>query len=172
MNYYEVLRLTRTATQMDIDRAYARLVKEASFNDKLNRKEIEVAYRALRDPTQRSLYDYSLDEDRKRVETTQRHKLKAQKRQSILQNSRYVVAVLLLIALVYVSLRFGYRLKNYSEGETLYLKSTNALVGKVIRKEDDHSFGSVRADAYLIEKSNGQQVWLPESDLQISCYSQ
>jgi curved DNA-binding protein CbpA len=168
---YEVLRVNSAASQVDIDRAYQRMVTESSYDTSINRKDIELAYRTLRDPTQRTLYDYSLSEDKKKVEITAKHKKIAFKREQAFDVLRYCVIGLFLIVGVFWWMRYGYHLKSYSVGDNIYYKSTDAPLGKIMQIQSNHSFGSARADGVLIQTKEGTQVWYPLSDLKSACYS-
>ena len=168
---YEVLRVNSAASQVDIDRAYQRMVQESSYDTSLNRKDIELAYRTLRDPTQRTLYDYSLSEDKKKVETTAKHKKIEFRREKAFEVLRYCVIGLFLIVAVFWGMRYGYHLKSYSVGDNIYYKSTDLPLGKIVKIQNDHLFGYMQKAGALIQTKDGDQVWYPMSDLKSACYS-
>jgi len=167
---YEVLRVNIAASQVDIDRAYQRMVSESSYDTTINRKDIELAYRTLRDPTQRTLYDYSLSEDKKNVEVTAKHKKIVFKREQAFEILRYCVIALFLIVAVFWWMRYSYHLKSYAVGDNVYYTSSDLPVGKIIQIQNDHLFGSARKDGCLIQTKEGDQVWYPLSDLKSACY--
>jgi hypothetical protein len=167
---YEVLQVNPAASQVDIDRAYQRMVKESSYDTSINRKDIELAYRTLRDPTQRTLYDYSLSEDKKKVENTAKHKRIAIKREKAFELLRYCVIGLFIIAVAFWALRYGYHFKSYAVGDQVYYKSTDVYLGKILQIQSNHNFGGATTRAILIQTREGDQIWFPLGDMQYACY--
>jgi curved DNA-binding protein CbpA len=168
--FYEVLQVNSAASQMDIDRAYQRMVQESSYDTTINRKDIELAYRTLRDPTQRTLYDYSLSEVKKKLDTTAKKKKRTFHREKMFQVLRYCTIGLFIIVVGYWVLRFGYHLKTYSVGDQIYNKQSDTYMGKIVQIQNDHNFGAVHKTGCLVEESDGHQVWYPLTDLQSACY--
>lgn len=174
MDYYEVLKVPTSATQVDLDRAYQKLIKDARYDNSINRKDIELAYRTLSDATQRALYDATQAERTKRTEATQRTQRIADRKVVKVNRERVLkiaFALLLLIALVYYPIRFGYHLKTFKAGDTLYFKDDARYFGKISRVEDDHDFGIAKSDAYLIQVGSQNQVWWPAEDVKALCFA-
>lgn len=171
MDYYEVLKLYAGATQVELDRAYQKLVKDARYDNSINQKDIELAYRTLSDPTQRALYDATQAERNQRTQATQRTARKKVVKVNRERVLKIAFAVLMLIALVYYPIRFGYQLKTFQVGDTLYFKDTSRYFGKISRIEDDHDFGIAKTDAYLIQVGSQNQVWWPAGDVKALCYA-
>jgi len=169
-DYYSVLRVLSNASQMDIDRAYQKMVKESAYDNTISRKDIEQAYRTLADPTQRSLYDYSLREVKKKLETTAKHKKMVIRRQKVFEFLRYAVIALFLVVLALFGTRYGYQIKSFSAGDQLYTIGTDQIVGQIEEIQDGHDFGRVRETGCLVKLPNGNEIWYPLAGIKASCY--
>jgi len=173
MNLYERLRVPGTASQLEIDRAYQQMVKEAGYDPSINRKELEAAYRTLGDPTKRALYDAGQLEERKKKSAAEKVQLKVRK-DAAAEKSRPVklaigLAVLLLLGGLYFPWRFSHRFQTFAPGDTLIMKSNGQYYGKVVKQEPAHVFQTGNAaNAYLIDTDHGQ-VWTPAGDIQVLC---
>jgi hypothetical protein len=164
MNYYQVLCISPSSTQVDIDRAYQKLVKESRFDATMSRKDIETAYRILSDPTQKALYDAALATDGKK--TTIRMK---KQREPITMNKLIIVMlVLAVIGCIFFTYRYSYVLTSFSQGDVLVYKSTGKVIGTVVGEQSGHLFGKIAKDAYLIRTARGD-VWLPKAQIKLSC---
>jgi curved DNA-binding protein CbpA len=173
---YQILRVAVDATPQEIKQAYDRLIKECRYNAQLNRQDIERAYRVLTNPTQKKQYDSRLELTTK-ADTIRTKKIKKAKaprikpllpQLTLLQKSLIALG-LFVAALLFYSLRFGYLLKEFSEGDILYNKVTSERVGRIIKVQPNHDFGSKRADAYLIEIREGEQQWIPQDIIKSYC---
>lgn len=164
MNYYQVLQVSTKASQVDIDRAYQKLVKEARFDTNLNRKDIETAYRVLSNPTQKALYDAAIAEQQK--EAT----LKVKKIRKPM-NMRQLVQVLIglfVIALCFYLYRYSYIFANFEKGDVLINRQTGQYVGKVLGEQPGHNFGGVKKDAYMLDTPTGK-VYVPMEQVKRTC---
>jgi hypothetical protein len=145
MDFYAVLRVPSTAKQIDIDRAYQKMVKEAKYDPTINIKDVEIAYKILTDATQRALYDASMaDKGKKKVFPTSVRKLVPRKEQT--RPLIMIALALFVIAVAYFVFRFGYMLKNFEQGDMLYWKENDQYFGTVVAGEKDHNFGGRPAD--------------------------
>ena len=169
MNYYQILGVSPSATQVEIDRAYQKLVKEARFNASMNRKDIETAYRLLSDPTKKALYDAALSEDSRKVTRKLRQEKEAAGFEFSQSKRLVVLTVLTIAALVLFYLHYGYLLQSFSVGDVLVTKNDGKVFGTVMQTESGHMFGSIAADAYLIQMEKGNQVWIPKDSVKLSC---
>lgn len=170
MDYYGMLKVPSGATQVELDRAYQKLIRDARYDNTVNRKEIETAYRTLSDATQRALYDATQAEKAKREQASLKMKRPVLKGTMSRQGPLTIVLVVFfLIALVYLPLRFGYHLKHFNVGDSLYFKDDNQYFGKITQIEENHNFGRASADAYLIKTKDGDDLWWPVTDVQVIC---
>lgn len=164
MNYYQVLRISPGSSQVDIDRAYQKLVRESRFDATMSRKDIETAYRILSDPTQKALYDAALAEDGKKTTT----RIKRQQEPIKLDRLVTALVVLTLIAIIFFTYRYSYILNSFQEGDVLVYKNNGKEIGTVVREQSNHSFGKISADAYLVRTPHGD-VWLKKDQAKMSC---
>jgi curved DNA-binding protein CbpA len=170
MDFYGVLRVPSNAKQIDIDRAYQRIVQEARYDSTIRLKDVEVAYKILSDATQRALYDAGIAEKNKKLESTAKIRTRIARSDRRFKVMVGIVVALTLVAAAYLFFRFGYMLKSYEQGSALYFKENHKYLGKINKIEDDHSFGPRSSDAYLIQLSNEETLWLPADDVKSLCY--
>jgi DnaJ domain len=173
--YYQVLQLGMFATPPEIEEAYQRLMREAWVDKKIDREEVEKAYKILINPQQKSSYDSWLEEEIRRAEnlntTGVRRRSRPERKKPFkitLRQLSVTLLILLIVAAGFFAWRYGYQLKNFHVGQVLIYKNTGEVVGTIIAEENSHSFGTVNADAFLI-KNNDRQFWLPKYNAQILC---
>jgi hypothetical protein len=171
MNFYKVLRVHSKVTQADLDRAYQHLVKESRYDNTINRKSIEIAYKILSDSTQRALYDASIAEDEKRREATAKSRRRRKQHQLSFKKLKAVALALTMIAVVFITYRFGYHLKIFSPGDEIYYSHSHQRLGTIVKEERNHNFGKVKQDAYLLRLSPEKTMWIPKTDVKAVCYS-
>jgi hypothetical protein len=191
MDLYQILRVSTDASEQEIEKAYARLLKEARYNTQINRKDVEMAFRVLGNPQQKKAYDAKLSQQTKvdsLYDAVKEKKKKARKLLSLQKMSASVggmqwitdkakkliltALVLFLVAAIYFLVRFGYYLKEFSPGDVLYLRSNHARFGIVLKEEQGHYFpdGKVKQDAYLVKIGDGEEWWVPQNIVKVSCY--
>jgi curved DNA-binding protein CbpA len=182
MDIYKVLKVPVDAKQIEIDRAYQKLIKEAQYDSSIKVKEVEIAYRILSEPAQRAIYDSKKGITQapvkgfKGVKAALTGKKKGKGKKGYVdykqreKNLQKVAIGLLVIGLLYYFLRFGYELKNFDTGNKIYFKESNVLFGTLVKEEDDHKFSSGVSDAYQIRLPSDEVVWFPASDVKILCY--
>lgn len=173
--YYQVLKLGMFATPAEIEEAYQRLMREAWVDKKIDREEVEKAYKVLINPQQKTSYDSWLEEEIRRAENVnstgvrRRSKPEPKKRLKItLKHLSLTLLFLFLVAGGFFGWRYGYQLRNFHVGQVLIYKNTGEVVGTIVAEENGHTFGSVNADAFLI-KNKDKQFWLPKYNAQILC---
>lgn len=170
MDLYDRLRVSSTATQLEVDRAYHKMIKEADYDASINKKEVDEAYKTLGDPTKRALYDAALQEEGKRVYAVKKKTVKAAEivaayKRRILWLTG-IAAVLLLVTATFLFFRFGYLLKSFEAGDKVYTK-TGQYYGKVVRMEKAHVFAAdSKKDAYLLDTTYGP-VWFPADQMKL-----
>ena len=174
MDLYQVLSVSINASQREIEHAYQRLLKEARYNSQINRQDIELAYRVLGNPTQKAAYDKKLDQTSKLSAigaALRRKKGKAGKQSYSARQLVRIALVLLVVAAIYFLIRFGYQLKDFSQGDVIYLKETNQRVGVIVQVEDDHLFAEAhrKRDAYLV-RTPEEERWIPANMVKAYCY--
>lgn len=169
MDFYDVLKVPPKATQAELDRAYQKLVRDARYDNSINQKDLETAYHTLSDATKRALYDATLAEKGKRLQTSQRIKRLELNQVSKDKWIRWTFAILLIVLVVYYPLRFGYRLKKFNAGDQLYFKDTGQYFGKVEKSESNHHFATVSSDAYLVDTAVAGDIWFPADDVKSLC---
>ena len=175
-SYYQILKVGMFATPEDIEEAYQRLMREAWVDKKIDREEVEKAYKVLIDPKEKTSYDAWLEEEIRRAEGLKasgvgRQYSRAEPKKPFKVTLKQLSLTLLVVFLVAVGFfwwRFGYQLKGFHTGQTLIYKNTGEVVGTIIAEENDHSFGSVKSDAYLI-RNKDRQFWLPKYNAQTLC---
>jgi curved DNA-binding protein CbpA len=172
MDYYQILKIGPNANHKEIEEAYNRLLKESRYNAHISRKDVDAAYKILSDPHQRELYDSLKTQRTKKLQRaasrSQVKKLVHYKLQ--LRHLVILLTVLTVLAALFYSYRFGYYLKTFSPGDVLYYTDNNKRLGRIIRVDANHDFGSSRGGAYLVE-IDGKNVWLPESDVKARCFA-
>jgi len=171
MNFYKVLRVHGKVSQSDLDRAYQHLIKESRYDNTINRKRVEIAYRILSDSTQRALYDASIAEDEKRREATTKIRRRRKKNQLWFKKLKAVALALTILAVVFVVYRYGWHLKMFSPGDEIFYSHSNQRLGTIIKEERNHNFGKVKQDAYLLRLSPEKTIWVPKTDVKAVCYS-
>lgn len=170
MDHYAMLKVPPGASQGELDRAYQKLIKDSRYDNTINRKEIDAAYRTLSDATQRALYDATQADRAKREQASQKIKKAAFKQNQPRQRPLTIALVIfLLMAVIYLPLRFGYQLKRFNVGDSLYFKDDHQYFGKITRVENNHNFGRAAADAYLIQTKDGEDLWWPAGDVKVLC---
>jgi curved DNA-binding protein CbpA len=173
MDLYQRLRVASTASQLEIDRAYQQMVKEAGYDTSIDRKDVEAAYRTLGDPTRRALYDAAQLEERKKRAATEKVQLKIKKAAASNRNRTIglvaTLVVLILLAGLYLPWRYGNSFNTFDPGDSLALRSSGKYFGRVIKEESSHNFGSgFSGGAYLVDTGKAQ-VWFPARDIQALC---
>ncbi|MCI0444476.1 DnaJ domain-containing protein [bacterium] len=177
MDLYQVLKVPSNAKQVEIDKAYQKILKEAQFDPTIQIKHVELAYRILSDATQRSVYDikagYAKRDKKtgKMVSPSKKGKSKsassAERRVKI--ESNFAVG-LFLVMVAYMVFRFGFMLKSFENGDILFFRDDNRYFGTLVRGESSHAFGPMKADAYLIKLPSKDERWYPQSDVKSLCY--
>jgi curved DNA-binding protein CbpA len=168
-NYYKVLGLSTRATQIEIERAYRKKIKEAHFDRSKNRKEIELAYLILTDVAQKAMHDAVIDQYERKLEITA--KIKKRKQRKIDRRTLVKIAAgLFIVAVLFFSFRYGYHLKSFSTGDVVYYKSDQRLLGTILEVQNNHSFGKMTKSAYKIRDGRGNFTWVPQDDVKASCY--
>jgi curved DNA-binding protein CbpA len=169
MDYYQLLRVSSSASKKEIEDAYQRLIKEANYDSSIDTVLVGTAYRILSDPRQRSAYD-SIKLKRERGSAAYAATMKRRKVPVEWNRNKLIGLVLLLflIAAVYYGFRFGHVFKNFEVGDTLYLSDTNEKLGTIVKIEH-HNFGNIQEPAYLIQGADGM-TWYPEAEVKIRCY--
>jgi hypothetical protein len=171
MNFYKVLRVHPKVAKADLDRAYNQLVKESRYDNTINRKSVEVAYRILSDSTQRVLYDASIAEDEKLREATAKSRKRRRHHQLSFKKLRVSAIALAIIAFIFLTYRYGYYLKSFSPGDEIFYSHSNQRLGTIIKEEGSHNFGKTKQDAFLIRLGPARTMWIPKTDLKAVCYS-
>jgi curved DNA-binding protein CbpA len=180
MDIYKVLKVPVDAKQIEIDRAYQKIIKEAQYDSSIKVKEVEIAYRILSDSAQRAIYDSKkgivkkpekgLKGLKSAIKGTKGKKSKFVDHKQREKNLRLVAIFLLSLGLVYYFVRFGYHLKSFDTGNKIYFKDNNQLFGTLVKAEDNHKFASGVADAYHVRLPSDEMVWFPASDVKTLCY--
>ena len=172
MDYYAALRVSSGATQVEIDRAYQKLIKDARYDTSINRKELDIAYRVLSDATQRALYDATQAEKAKQSKVSQKilRKDLVLAAASHQKQLTWILVAMLMVLGLYYPYRFGYKLKSFSAGDVLYLKDTDGYFGKVVKVESSHNFHGQKEDAYLVKTEGDLDIWFPADDVKTVCY--
>ena len=171
MDYYQLLKISSTATKKDIEVAYQRLIKESDYDSTIDRVMVDTAYRILSNPKQKAAYD-SIKEKREHgaaayAATVKRRKTAVEWN----QNKLLILAtILLVVAVVYYGFRFGHVFKDFSVGDTIYMSETHEKVGTIVRVED-HNFGKFHATGYLIQGPDGAK-WFIAGEVKQRCYRQ
>ena len=168
LDYYHILRISPQASKKEIDQAHDQLIKEARYDTSIDRRLVENAYRILSDPAHKSIYDLSVSQKANGKKAKPRKGGVLQK--LTIKELVRILAVLVVIATVFYLYRYNYLIKRFSVGDTVYMAETNEKLGKIIRKENSHDFGTFSADAYMIRKDSGEALWLPKKNIQIHCY--
>jgi curved DNA-binding protein CbpA len=168
-NYYKVLGLSSTATSEEIERAYHKMIKNAHFDRSLSKKQIELAYLILTDEAHRAMHDAVIEHDEKEMEITAKIRNKKEMRLTV-KNLVQIAIGLFIIAVAFFFFRFGYQLKSFSTGDTVYYKESHKLLGTIVEVQDRHDFGRASKAAYKIKSPSGQFIWIPKNDVKVSCY--
>jgi curved DNA-binding protein CbpA len=173
MDYYQLLRVSSQASTKEIEEAYQRLIKESRYDATIDLRDVHNAYRILSDPKHKAAYDNLVraKEDRNTAYTATVKRKRKIPRQWKVNRKQLLLAllVLLIITAGYYAFRFGYVLKNFTEGDVLYINDTNQRVGVVLRHEIEHNFGAFHESAYLIHTDHGD-VWYPATQLKMRCH--
>lgn len=168
-NCYKVLGVSLKATVQEIEHAYHKLIKEAHFNRSLNRKDIEMAYLILTDEAEKAMHDAVIAQDEREMEITAKIQRKNEKKVTT-KTLAQIALGLFVIAVFFFFFRFGYKLKSFSSGDVVYYKESHRLLGTIVEVQDSHNFGRAKKDAYKIRDPNGHFLWIPQSDVKVSCY--
>ena len=169
IDFYQILKVPSNAKQVDIDRAYQKMIKEARYDQTINRKQVETAYRTLSDATQRALYDATSAAKTKQAQVNQRIRERESRVDRRFQRLTIVFIVSLVIFIGYYTYRFGYYVKSFAPGDQLYFKDTGRYLGKIKEKDDQHGFGGDRRPAFLVITPDNQEIWYPSGDVKSLC---
>ena len=173
MDLYRILKVPSNANQIEIDRAYRKLLKEAQFDPTIRMKEVELAYRILSDGTHRALYDVKAgytkrDKKTGKLKPTAKKKpVSAQKRLKIESS---IAISLFVIMVIYMVFRFGFYLRKFEAGDLLFFRDDNRYFGTLMQLENSHAFGPMKVDAYLIKLPSKDERWYPQGDVKSLCY--
>lgn len=154
--HYETLRLPPGAELRDVERAYRSLEEEWRQCRSFSRFAVQEAYRCLRDPERKAVYDVGI-----RLEPPEPS---ASLRLLIL--SGILLALLSHAGLVYPGfLRTGP--PSFHPGDMLIRIHDQAALGEVSRQEIRHRFRrDISARAYLIRAAEGGERWYPAHELE------
>ncbi len=173
MDLYRVLKIPSSAKQIEIDKAYQKILKEAQYDPTIRMKDVELAYRILSDATRRALYDVKAgytkrDKKTGKLKPTRRKKhVRTEKRLKIESS---VAISLFVIMMIYMFFRFGFYLRKFEIGDLLFFRDDNRYFGTLLQMENSHAFGPMKVDAYLIKLPSKDQRWYPQSDVKSLCY--
>lgn len=171
MDYYQLLRITPSASKKDIDEAYHRLVKESNYDSSIDRIMVDTAYRILSNPKQKAAYDSIKDKREKGIAAYAATMSRRKEEKWTAQKLVKLAAVLLVIAVIYYAFRFGHSFKSFDVGDTVYLSETHQKMGTIVQIEAEHNFGNMKEPAYLIRGPQGTN-WFPEVEVKQRCYKQ
>ena len=177
LDLYQVLKVPSSAKQVEIDKAYQKLLKESQFDPSIQIKHVELAYRILSDATQRSLYDVKAgyakrDKKTGKIQTPsgkKKSKAKFSADKRVKMESNFAIG-LFLVMVGYMIFRFGFMLRSFENGDILFFRDDNRYFGTLVRMESSHAFGLMKADAYLIKLPAKDERWYPQSDVKSLCY--
>jgi curved DNA-binding protein CbpA len=177
MDLYKVLKVPSSAKQVEIDKAYQKILKEAQYDPTIQIKQVELAYRILSDANQRSVYDVKAgfakrDKKTGKIKTSagkgkSKSRLTTHDRVKIESN---VCIGLFVVMVVYMIFRFGFYLRNFENGDILFFRDDNRYFGTLVKMENSHAFGPMKADAYLIKLPSKEERWYPQTDVKSLCY--
>jgi curved DNA-binding protein CbpA len=176
MDLYKVLKIPSSAKQIEIDKAYQKILKEAQYDPNIQIKQVEIAYRILSDANQRSVYDIKAgyakrDKKTGKIQTKGKGKGKSKLTSNQRVKAESNIAIALFVVMVaYMLLRFGYTLRKFDSGDILFFRDDNRYFGTLVRLENSHAFGPLKADAYLIKLPSKDERWYPQSDVKSLCY--
>ena len=179
LDLYQVLKVPSNAKQIEIDKAYQKLLKESQFDPSVQIKHVELAYRILSDVNQRELYDvkagYAKRDKKtgKMVSPSKKGKSKSKSGFSadsrVKMESNFAIGLFVLMV-VYMVFRFGFMLRSFEGGDILFFRDDNRYFGTLVRMENSHAFGPLKSDAYLIKLPSKDERWYPQSDVKSLCY--
>lgn len=177
MDLYKVLKVPSSAKQVEIDKAYQKILKEAQYDPNIQIKQVELAYRILSDAAQRQVYDVKagyVKRDKKTGKVITKGKGKGKGKLSshdrVKVESNIAVA-LFVIMVAYMIFRFGFYLRNFENGDILFFRDDNRYFGTLVKGEGSHAFGPLKSDAYLIKLPSKDERWYPQSDVKSLCYT-
>ena len=181
MDLYKVLKVPSSAKQVEIDKAYQKILKESQYDPTIQIKQVELAYRILSDAAQREVYDVKaghVKRDKKTGKVLTKGKGKDKSKSKSKYTSRDRVKIesniavgLFLVMVVYMIFRFGFYLKNFEIGDILFFRDDNRYFGTLVKGENSHAFGPIKADAYLIKLPSKDERWYPQTDVKSLCYT-
>jgi curved DNA-binding protein CbpA len=171
MDYYQLLKISSTASKKEIESAYQRLIKESEYDSTIDRIMVNTAYRILSNPKQKAAYD-SIKEKRELGAAAYAATIKRRK-PSIIWDQKKLLAlttILLVVCAVYYGFRFGHVLKSFSVGDAVFMSETHEKVGTILKIEE-HNFGKHREEGYLIQAPDGTR-WISAGEVKQRCYRQ
>jgi curved DNA-binding protein CbpA len=190
LDYYQVLRVAQNASRKEIEEAHQKLIKESRYDTSIDRRQVENAYRVLSDVTAKHKYDSRQVLKAKRNIRVQKLRLKKLKslgeigfiawiQRRTLPQLLTTLAIVLTIAIIFYSIRFGYLLREFQAGDILYDSLSKQQFGKILKVEENHNFGPKSVDAYQIElkarlnrmNPSTTVVWLPQDTVKQRCYT-
>jgi len=177
MDLYKVLKVPSSAKQVEIDKAYQKILKEAQYDPTIQIKQVELAYRILSDAAQRQVYDIKagyVKRDKKTGKVITKGKGKGKSKYTsqdrIKIESNIAVGLFVLMA-VYMIFRFGFYLRKFEDGDILFFRDDNRYFGTLVKDESSHAFGPIKSDAYLIKLPSKDERWYPQTDVKSLCYT-
>jgi curved DNA-binding protein CbpA len=177
MDLYKVLKVPSSAKQIEIDKAYQKILKEAQYDPTIQIKQVELAYRILSDAAQRQVYDVKagyVKRDKKTGKVITKGKSKGKSKYTAQQRVKIEsnIAITLFVIMVgYMIFRFGFYLRNFENGDILFFRDDNRYFGTLLKGENSHPFGPLKSDAYLIKLPSKDERWYPQSDVKSLCYT-
>ena len=177
MDLYKVLKVPSSAKQVEIDKAYQKILKEAQYDPNIQIKQVELAYRILSDEAQRQVYDIKaghVKRDKKTGKVIAKGKGKRKSKytsQDRIKIESNVAIGLFVVMVVYMIFRFGFYLKNFENGDILFFRDDNRYFGTLVKGENLHPFGPLKSDAFLIKLPSQDERWYPQSDVKSLCYT-
>jgi curved DNA-binding protein CbpA len=179
LDLYVVLKIPSNAKQIEIDKAYQKLLKESQFDPAIQIKQVELAYRILSDAAQRQIYDVKagyVKRDKKTGKVITKGKSKAKSKSKYTSKDRVkiesnIAIGLFLVMVVYMIFRFGFYLRNFEIGDILFFRDDNRYFGTLLKGENSHAFGPIKSDAYLIKLPSKDERWYPQTDVKSLCYT-
>jgi curved DNA-binding protein CbpA len=177
MDLYKVLKIPSSAKQVEIDKAYQKILKEAQYDPTIQIKQVELAYRILSDAAQRQVYDVKaghVKRDKKTGKVITKGKGKAKSKYTSRDRVKIesnIAVGLFVVMVVYMVFRFGFYLRKFENGDILFFRDDNRYFGTLVKGENSHAFGAIKSDAYLIKLPSKDERWYPQTDVKSLCYT-
>ncbi len=169
-DFYKLLDIGRKFTGKELDDAFQTAKQKVRYNPALRIDAYEEAYRTLRDPNKRKLYDEKLDRMVLMKEMVSKAEQTPVKKQDSSRLTIYLsLAVLLSVIFLVFTVPKLFSSESFDVGDSVY-RNNGKKLGTIVEYSGSYSYGGGKSSpSFRIETPEGESIWVPVVDVKAGC---